>query len=251
MIYDQIAPFYDLFDADDPGALWHREFVLARAEGLEAVLDIGAGTGRTAMGLAERGLRVWAIEPSRGMRGVMLARLGDDTSLDDRLTILPGDARTCDVGRTFSLIVFSHALYLLDGPAARAAALMNLARHLAPDGRLIVDFALEEGRETRPRALAAERRIGESVFRRFSESVCIGDRRWAVTWTCEIEFAGQVVERVEETFQVATATLAECRAELAAAGLRPLVEYADYSGRQLLDPASASRYVAEAVRIGS
>lgn len=41
MIYDKIAPFYDLFDADDPGALWHRAFVLARVEGIDAVMDVG------------------------------------------------------------------------------------------------------------------------------------------------------------------------------------------------------------------
>ena len=181
----------------------------------------------------------------------MLARLCDDTSLDDRLTIVPGDAQTCALGRTFPLIVFSHALYLLAGPAERVAALANLARHLAPGGRLIVDFALEEGRAERPRAraLAAERRIGEAVYRRFSTSTRAGDRLWAVTWAYEIEIAGEGAHRIEETFPVATATLAECRAELAAAGLRPALEYADYSGRQLGDPASASRYVAEAVRI--
>lgn len=128
------------------------------------------------------------------MRGVMLARLGDDTSLDDRLTIVPADAQTCDLGRTFSLVVFSHALYLLEGPAARAAALANLARHLAPGGRLIVDFALEEGRVERPRALAAERRIGEVIYRRFSESRRAGDRLWQVTWAFEVEIDGRVVE---------------------------------------------------------
>lgn len=250
MIYDKTAPFYDLFDADDPGALWHRAFVLARAEGIDAVMDVGAGSGRTAMALAERGLRVWAVEPSGGMRGVMLARLGDDTSLDDRLTIVPGDAQTCDLGRVFSLIVFSHALYLLDGPAERVAALANLARHLAPGGRLIVDFALEEGRAVRPRALAAERRIGEAIYRRFSESARARDRVWAVTWAFEVEIAGQVVEDLEETFRVSTATLAECRAELSAAGLRPVEEFADYSGRSLGDPALASRYVAEARQTG-
>lgn len=243
MSYDKTAPFYDLFDADDPGALWHREFVLARAEGIDAVMDVGAGTGRTAMALAERGLRVWAVEPAAGMRGVMLARLGDDTSLDDRLTIVPGDAQTCDLGRTFSLIVCSHALYLLDGPAA---ALANLARHLAPGGRLIVDFALEEGRVERPRALSAERRIGEAVYRRFSESRRAGDRLWRVTWTFEVVTAGNVVEEFGETFRVTTATVAECRAELSAAGLQPASEYADYSGRSLGDPALASRYVVEA-----
>ncbi|HQV27788.1 MAG TPA: class I SAM-dependent methyltransferase [Thermoflexales bacterium] len=249
MIYDTTAPFYDLFDADDPGALWHREFVLARTKGIDAVMDVGAGTGRTAMALAERGLRVWAVEPSRGMRGVMLARLGDDTSLDERLTIVPGDAQTCDLGRSFPLIVFSHALYLLDGSAARVAALANLAGHLAPGGRLIVDFALEEGRAERPRALAAERRIGEAVYRRFSESIRGGDRLWAVTWAFEVEIAGQVVERAEDTFRISTATLAECRASLAAAGLRPVAEFADYSGRALGDPADASRYVSETARI--
>ena len=251
MIYDKIAPFYDLFDADDPGALWHRAFVLARVEGIDAVMDVGAGTGRTAVALAERGLRVWAVEPSAGMRGVMLARLGDDTSLDDRLTIVPADAQTCDLGRTFSLVVFSHALYLLEGPAARAAALANLARHLAPGGRLIADFALEEGRVERPRALAAERRIGEAIYRRFSESRRAGDRLWQVTWAFEVELDGRVVEDFGETFRVTTATLAECRMALADAGLRPVAEYADYSGASLGDPGDASRYVVEARKTDS
>ncbi|MEO6062227.1 MAG: class I SAM-dependent methyltransferase [Thermoflexales bacterium] len=249
MIYDKTAPFYDLFDADDPGALWHREFVLARAEGIDAVMDVGAGTGRTAMALAERGLRVWAVEPSRGMRGVMLARLGDDTSLDERLTIVPADAQTCELGRTFSLIVFSHALYLLDGPTERVAALANLARHLAPGGRLIADFALEEGRAERARALTAERRIGEAVYRRFSESLRTGDRLWAVSWAFEVEIGGHVVERAGETYRVSTGTLAECRAELSAAGLRPVSEFADYAGRSLGDPADASRYVSETIQV--
>lgn len=251
MMYDKTAPFYDLFDADDPGALWHRAFVLARAEGIDAVMDVGAGSGRTAMALAERGLRVWAVEPSPGMRGVMLARLGDDTSLDDRLTIVPGDAQTCDLGRVFSLIVFSHALYLLDGPAERVAALANLARHLAPGGRLIVDFALEEGRAARPRALAAERRIGEAIYRRFSESRRVGDRLWQVTWAFEVEIDGRVVEDFGETFRVTTATLAECRMALADAGLRPVAEFADYSGASLGDPGAASRYVVEARKTDS
>ncbi len=249
MSYDLVAPFYDLFDADDPGALAHRDFVMARAEGLEAALDVGAGTGRTAMALAERGLQVWALEPSAGMRAVMLARLADDTSLDARLTIVPGDAQTCALGRRFPLIVFCHGLYLLTESGARAAALRNLAAHLAPGGRLIVDFALEEGRTERPRALAAERRIGAATYRRYSASRRAGPRDWRVTWDFEVELGGQIVEHAAETYAVRTATLGESRAALAEAGLGVTDEFSGYAGAALGDPSEASRYVAVASRV--
>lgn len=242
MSYDAIAAWYDLFDADDPGALWHRTFVLARAEGVDAALDVGAGTGRVAFALAERGVAVWAVEPSRGMRDVMRARLGEDTSLDARLTIVPGDARTVALGRRFPLCVFSHAAYLLDDEGAQAA-LRHLAGLLAPGGALIVDFALEEGRVDRPRALAAERRIGEVTYRRYSASQRSGPRSWTVTWEFEAELAGRVVDGASASFAVTTVTLGEGRAWLAAAGLRIAEEYADYAGSRLGAPERAHRYV--------
>lgn len=247
MSYDAIAAWYDLFDADDPGALWHRAFVLARAAGCEAALDVGAGTGRVAFALAERGLLVWAVEPSRGMRDVMRARLGDDTSLDAHLTLVPGDARTVAPRRRFPLIVFSHASYLLDADGA-LAALRNLAGLLAPAGALITDFALEEGRTERPRALAAERRIGEVTVRRFSASRRVGPRSWAVTWEFEAECAGQRVDGASASFVVNTVTLDEGRARLAAAGLKAAEEYGDYAGSRLGVPDRASRYVVVARR---
>ncbi len=50
------------------------------------VLDVGAGGGRYALPLAERGVRVTAVEPSEGMRGV-LAEAASERGLN--LTIVP------------------------------------------------------------------------------------------------------------------------------------------------------------------
>ena len=68
--YEKCAHLYDLFDKKE-----NVEFFLHY--GLEAgeILDIGAGTGRIAIPLAEKGIKVFCIEPSPAMRREFLKKL--------------------------------------------------------------------------------------------------------------------------------------------------------------------------------
>jgi SAM-dependent methyltransferase len=90
------------------------------------VLDIGCGTGRQAAALAERGSRVWGVEPSSEM-----AALGRDRI--STVKVAPAEQLPFKDG-WFERAVMVLVIHLLDRPQAFAEAF----RVLGPDGRLVV-----------------------------------------------------------------------------------------------------------------
>ena len=60
--YEKAAHLYDLFDKKE-----NIEFFYQYAKDAGEILDIGAGTGRIAIPLAERGIKVYCVEPSPAM----------------------------------------------------------------------------------------------------------------------------------------------------------------------------------------
>jgi ubiquinone/menaquinone biosynthesis C-methylase UbiE len=94
------------------------------------VLDVGCGTGRAAAALAERGARVWAVEPSAEMLAVARNHLaGKRVELQQaRAEALP--FRTGAFQRALMRLV----VHLVE----RDRALPEVARVLEPNGRLVV-----------------------------------------------------------------------------------------------------------------
>jgi SAM-dependent methyltransferase len=90
------------------------------------VLDIGCGTGRTAAALADRGSRVWGIEPSPEMAALARERVST-------VKVAPAE-RLPFKDAWFERAVMWLVIHLLDRPQAFAEA----KRVLAPDGRLVV-----------------------------------------------------------------------------------------------------------------
>ena len=133
--------------ATDTAVLWHdlecggyaEDLPLWRelAADVEAVLDVGAGTGRVTLDLARRGIPVVALDAD--------ARLL--AALQERAAGLPvrtvtADARAFDLGERFALIIVPmQTVQLLEGPAGRTAFLRCARRHLRPGGRLVLALA--------------------------------------------------------------------------------------------------------------
>ncbi|NLE21688.1 MAG: class I SAM-dependent methyltransferase [Actinobacteria bacterium] len=69
------------YRAHDSGKSWRPDelldFVLAHTEASDAVLDIGAGTGRWTVPLADKVRRVTALEPAPGMAEMLRANLSE------------------------------------------------------------------------------------------------------------------------------------------------------------------------------
>lgn len=106
-----------------------------------SVLDAGCGTGRVAIELDRRGIDVVGVDMDRPMLDEARAKapnvawvLGD---LVDVEVTGPGGAR-----RLFDLIVMAGNVMVFVEVGTEAAVVANMARHLAPGGRLVTGFRL-------------------------------------------------------------------------------------------------------------
>ncbi len=101
------------------------------------VLELGVGTGRLALPLAERGLEVHGIDSSEPMVAQLRAKPGGD-----RMPVDVGDF--ADVGtlvdRPFALVfVAFNTLFELDSQDDQVRCFAGVARHLAPGGAFVVE----------------------------------------------------------------------------------------------------------------
>ena len=121
--YDRLRPaddnWWELFD-----------FLVATGD-LRArrVLDVGCGTGRLARALAERGTKVWGIDPSEEM----LAQARSEARGGPRFRRASAEALPFK-NRSFDRAVLQLVVHLLD----RSRALPELARVLSPRGYAVI-----------------------------------------------------------------------------------------------------------------
>jgi demethylmenaquinone methyltransferase/2-methoxy-6-polyprenyl-1,4-benzoquinol methylase/ArsR family transcriptional regulator len=122
---------------------------------LQAVLDLGAGTGRMLELLAPRAVRAVGVDLSPAMLNLARARMEENGLRNVQLR--QGDVYAPPVERGgFDLVVVHQVLHFLDDPGR---ALAEAARLLRPGGRLlVVDFAAHE--EESLREHFAHRRLG-------------------------------------------------------------------------------------------
>lgn len=124
------------------------EFLAGLCPGGRA-LELGVGTGRVAVPLAARGVRVHGIEASRQM----LARLRDKPG-GAAVGITVGDFAMVPVAGEFDLVyVVFNTLCALVSQDAQVACLDRAAGRLRPGGRLVVElFVPDRARFDRPGA---------------------------------------------------------------------------------------------------
>lgn len=138
--YDELADDYDVMTAFEKRFVQERPFfrILVDTHGLTTAIDAGSGTGFHSILLAQLGVRVTAVDLSRGM----LARLRDHAASlalpIDTLAIpfseLAATVRT-PVDGLFSM---GNTLAHLLTPAELARALENFARVIRPGGILFL-----------------------------------------------------------------------------------------------------------------
>jgi ubiquinone/menaquinone biosynthesis C-methylase UbiE len=93
------------------------------------VLDVGCGTGRLTLALAERGSRAWGVDPSEEMLAEARARAGG------RAVFKRASAEVLPFkDGWFERAVLRLVVHLVD----RTRALPEIARVLGPDGRAVV-----------------------------------------------------------------------------------------------------------------
>ena len=184
---------------------------LADLAGSGRALELGIGTGRIALPLAERGVPVHGIDMSRAMVARLRAKPGGE---DIGVTI--GDFATTTVDGAFSVayLVFN-TIENLTTQAAQVACFRNVAAHLEPGGCFVIEVGVPALQRLPP---------GETV-----RALYVSETRWGFD---EFEVASQGLtshhfeivdgraERVSIPFRYAWPSELDLMAQLAAMSLR-------------------------------
>lgn len=109
------------------------------------VLELGAGTGRIALSLAQRGFRVTGLDIAPAMleqAKAKRARLGSDVA--DRVKFVQADMTAFDLGRSFDAVICTYytLAHLPPGPRWERT-FRAISRHLSPGGVAAVHQPLE------------------------------------------------------------------------------------------------------------
>jgi SAM-dependent methyltransferase len=147
---DRWADIYDEWTDRRIGASTQATIAgLTDLAGAGRVLELAIGTGRIALGLAERGLEVHGIDASEAM----VAQLRDKPG-GDRIPVTIGDFADVDVAGRFDLVfVAFNTFFALTTQDEQVRCFDNVARHLTDDGVFVIeafvpDLARFEGGQT-------------------------------------------------------------------------------------------------------
>jgi hypothetical protein len=134
-----VADRYDavLGERGDPDVIASTvDFLVERGAG--GALELGIGTGRIAVPLAARGVRVHGIDLSSDMVGRLRAKPGGAD-----IPVEIGDFATTRIDATFSLVyLVFNTINNLTSQEAQVACFANAAAHLEPGGAFVVEVGV-------------------------------------------------------------------------------------------------------------
>ncbi|AVV46524.1 class I SAM-dependent methyltransferase [Streptomyces sp. ID05-04B] len=127
---------------------------LTELAGHGAALEFAVGTGRVAVPLARRGVRVTGIELSRPMVEQLRTK-ADEAAIP----VIMGDMATAVAPGEYTLVYLVYnTLSNLLTQAEQVDCFRNAARHLTPGGRFVIELGVPELRRLPPGQTAVVRR---------------------------------------------------------------------------------------------
>ena len=157
---ERVAARYDESSAEmfEPEAVDPVVDFLAELAGSGRALELGIGTGRIAVPLAQRGVPVHGIELSNTMAARLRAKPGAQ-----EIGVTIGDFSTTTVDGTFSVAYLVYNTILnLTTQAKQVACFRNVAAHLEPGGCFVIEVLVPDlqrlppGETSRPFNLSDE-----------------------------------------------------------------------------------------------
>ena len=158
---EHVAERYDESAADmfDPATVDPVVDFLAELAWDGSALELGIGTGRIALPLAQRGIRVHGIDLSEAM----VARLRSKPGAD-QIGVTIGDFATTTVEGRFSVAyLLFNTIENLTSQDEQVACFMNVAAHLQPGGCFVIEVGIPDlqrlppGETVRPFTVTPER----------------------------------------------------------------------------------------------
>lgn len=119
---------------------------LAQLEGPLSVLDVGTGAGLLLVGAAKRlpqgritGIDLWSAKDLSNNAAATTIRNAEIEGVTDRVEIMTGDARILDFADgSFDRVVSLLCLHNIEDKVDQARACREIARVLAPGGRVVI-----------------------------------------------------------------------------------------------------------------
>jgi hypothetical protein len=139
---ERVAARYDdlSWSMFDPAVIGPTVDMLAELAGDGGALEFAIGTGRIALPLAERGVRVAGIDNS----DAMLARLREKPGAE-RIDAVVGDMAATRVDGEFSLVyLVFNTIFNLTTQEGQVACFENAAAHLRGGGRFVIEARVPE-----------------------------------------------------------------------------------------------------------
>jgi SAM-dependent methyltransferase len=221
----------------------------------DPVLELGCGTGRVTMALAEAGKRVTGVDLSERMleRAVQKrAKLGVESR--ERVHLVQGDMAKFDLGEKFRLVIipfraFQHLLEVQQ----QVDCLKCVQKHLAPGGHLVLDvFQTDAERMHDPvhhrETLVAEYKTADGRQVKISERVAAFHRakqRNDVEMIFSIVHSGGRKERLVFAWTLRYFFRYEIEHLLARCGFRVTGQYGNFDRSALSDLSPEMIFVAQ------
>jgi SAM-dependent methyltransferase len=148
---DRIAGIYDEWHAPSSFEAAGIDFLAGLAAGGPA-LELGIGTGRVGLPLAERGVEVHGVDASPAMIERLRAKPGGD-----RIPVALADFADFDLEGRFALVfVVFNGFWALLTSERQVACFRAVARHLQPGGAFVIEaFVPDPGRFDRGQRIGA------------------------------------------------------------------------------------------------
>ena len=130
------AETYDTVVPDWPGEIDFYRQLAAEAHAMgQAVLEVGCGTGRVTLRLAQGGCRVVGLD----LAPAMLAVAREKSAGMGTIRWVEGDMRSFDLGEAFGVVLIpGHSFQNILTAEDQVATLEAIKRHLVPGGTLVV-----------------------------------------------------------------------------------------------------------------
>ena len=146
---------------------------LAELAGAGPVLELGVGTGRLALPLAERDLEIHGVDASPAMLDRLRAKAGGE-----RIHLHLGDMAEVAVEDSYALVfVAANTLFLLASQEQQLRCFANVAAHLAAEGVFVVEvFVPDPARYRDDQQLGVTRVTVDSVLLTASRHDPVGQR---------------------------------------------------------------------------
>ena len=145
---EQVAARYDEQSAEmfEPAVVDPAVDFLADLVGQGAALELGIGTGRIALPLARRGIRVHGIDLSEAMVARLRAKPGAE-----QIGVTVGDFATTRVSGTYKLAyLLRNTIMNLTTQDEQVACFQNVAAQLEPGGCFVIEVGVPQLRRLPP-----------------------------------------------------------------------------------------------------